>query len=606
MRNRYLVFGLAALSLGAAAFFAVQSAVLAQEPLSPSPEKLSQIQYPVAELGNCGNQDECSQYCDTEKNQSACLDYAAAHELMPQGEIEKARKVVGKTGPGGCTGRKCETFCNDIKNIDACVTFAEENGLMSGDELAEAKLVKAAILEKGLKTPGGCGNKKACDAYCGSGEPGHMRECIAFAKEAGFMKPEEQADAEKMLAALERGVKPLPCKGKDECDAYCDVDEHFEECITFAEGAGFIDPKDAEMARKTGGKGPGGCKRDECKTYCDDPTHEEECFKFAEEHDLIPPEDKARMQEGMQKFREGLEQASPEVKECLRNTVGSEVLDQIAAGTKRPSRDLGDKMRSCFEQFMKPPQGMGGPKGGMPPEVEACLEAKGIDFENLEGPPPEDVIRECFQQFGPQGMPGEGQMMGPPGQGGFPGGPGGFSGPGGCTTPEECQSFCSSNPKACKGFGPSNEGGMMQGPPSEFGMPPGMSPEEFKNFQGMEPGQLSPEQMQQFKEQYNQQYHEQFQSQFPKGSYPGGPPEGGYPSYPGGQFGPPPEGGQYQGGFPEKQYPPQGGQFPEGGSFSSPPEGSGSGPPPQSLKSVNPPSLLGFFAQIFLGIDVAE
>ena len=62
-------------------------------------------------------------------------------------------------------------------------------------------------------------------------------------------------------------------------------------------------------------------------------------------------------------------------------------------------------------------------------------------------------MQECFQIMGNQqqpGQPGEGGMIPPAGQ----------TGPGGCKTPEECKSYCESNPQDCQNF--------QQGPGPNF------------------------------------------------------------------------------------------------------------------------------------------
>jgi len=87
------------------------------------------------------------------------------------------------------------------------------------------------------------------------------------------------------------GRSPGGCRGERECFEYCEDESHFEECIAFAEEAGFISAEDAEIARRTGGKGPGGCVRDECEDYCEDPANQDECLAFALEHGFLTEEE---------------------------------------------------------------------------------------------------------------------------------------------------------------------------------------------------------------------------------------------------------------------------------------------------------------------------
>lgn len=405
------------------------------------------IKYPIAELGNCANKAACGTYCDKPKNAESCLNFAEKNNLMSKEEIKVAKNFIaaGGKGPGGCASKdSCEAYCNDISRIDECVSFAEKNNLMPPEELAEAKKIQAAI-SRGVKPPP-CGNKKQCDSYCE--DPAHMEECVSFAAEAGFMqgkeledaqkmlaavrrgvKPpsckgkeacdeycsapanlevcmnfaveagfmneREKADAQKMLAAVKKGAKPPKCKGKEDCDAYCGQEEHFEECLSFAEVAGFMSAEDAVMARKTGGKGPGGCKgKEECEAFCKD--NQEACFNFAKENGMIPEEELKKMAAGKEEMQKALLQAPPEVLECLRSEMGADFIEKLKNGTAMPSKEIGDRMGDCFEKV--------GPR---------------------------------------EGAPGQGGMM-PPGQ----------SGPGGCTTPEECKAYCESHQDECQKFQP--------------------------------------------------------------------------------------------------------------------------------------------------------
>ena len=467
MKQNKIIFIFFLAGVGALSFFAVKALA-----------DISNVQYPVSQLGNCKSETDCRSYCDKPGNTAACLDFAEQNDLMSKEEIEMAKKFVaaGNKGPGGCTGKdSCETYCNNISNIEECISFAEENDLIPPDELQEAKKVRDAI-RRGVKPPA-CGSKKSCDSYCE--DPSHMEECITFASEAGLMDDQEKGDAQKMLQALKRGVKPPPCRGKqacdeycqqpdnmevcmnfaleagfmpeaerenvqkmlsaikkgikppncrgkDECDSYCQSDEHFEECTEFAAAAGFMSEKDAEMARKTKGKGPGGCKgKEECESFCNNKDNQETCFKFAEENGMIPEEDLKNMKEGMGKMREGFNNAPEAVKDCLKSALGEKTLNQIQSGELMPGPQVGDQMKNCFDKMPRP------------------------SGEMREG----GGERE-FRQ-----------------------------GPGGCSTPEECQSYCSQNPEACQNSQePGNEQRQM-GPPGEFERQPPPSGLDQNQFQ---------------------------------------------------------------------------------------------------------------------------
>ncbi|MEK7572683.1 MAG: hypothetical protein AAB493_02420 [Patescibacteria group bacterium] len=316
------------------------------------------IQYPISELGNCQNKNTCKSYCDKSANMASCIAFAEKNNLMTEKEINSAKKFINaeEKGPGGCaTKDSCETYCDDISHINECVAYAEKTGILSSQELEEAKQVQSAIA-KGVKPPP-CKNKKECDVYCDDpnnmkvcvafgeaagflkgkeledvkkmmtaiekgatplpckgkeacdtycSQPDNMEACINFAQAAGFMTPKEAEESQKVLSAIKKGVKPPACKGKKECDKYCTEDSHVEECIAFSVAAGFMSEKDAEMARKTGGKGPGGCKgKDECDAFCKNPENQETCFNFGKENGLISPEQIKEMEGENNKFQPG-------------------------------------------------------------------------------------------------------------------------------------------------------------------------------------------------------------------------------------------------------------------------------------------------------------
>lgn len=316
------------------------------------------ISFPVAELGNCQNQAECRAYCDQPDNFSACFAFARKHNLL-EGPLakeseEKLDKFAGALkdgGPGGCkTHQGCEAFCNNTDNISACIDWAERNGVFSGRELEEAKRVKQA-LDRGAKLPGNCRNKNECERYCGSGD--NIDECLAFAEESRFLPQEELEKARKFAEYMKRGETPGGCRSEEQCERYCFEEDHLEECVAFAEKAGFASKEEVEMFKKTGGRGPGGCRGRACETYCNDPAHQEECFNWAKEHGVLREEDLQRARDGAQQFRQHIQQMPPEVTQCLKETVGEEVLNKLESGEFIPPRDLGEKMRTCFEKFAR-------------------------------------------------------------------------------------------------------------------------------------------------------------------------------------------------------------------------------------------------------------
>lgn len=444
---------------------------------------ISDIQYPVPQLGNCQSETECRSYCDKPDNIEACLIFAEQNHLMPKEEIEMAKKfaTTGNKGPGGCTGKdSCETYCNDISHIDECISFAEQNNLMPPDELHEAQKVRDAI-KRGVKPPA-CGSKNSCDSYCQ--DQSHMEECITFASEAGLMDGKEKEDAQKMLQAIKRGVKPPPCqgkqaceeycqqpdnmeacmnfaieagfmndqekensqkmlsaikkgvrppncRGKEECDNYCQSDEHMEECTNFAEAAGFMDPKEAEMARKTKGKGPGGCKgKEECESFCNKEDNREMCFKFAEDNNMIPKEELEKMKEGMNRMREQegqkrQEEMSPseEGRKFRGGPGGCSTPEECQnfKGSENEQRPMGSPNQNQFPPPREQREGEKRPEFQRPPqEFNQQPNRSGMPIQPREGenfPPRPEFQEQQFQgeqsrqEFERELPPSDGQLQ---------------------------------------------------------------------------------------------------------------------------------------------------------------------------------------------------
>lgn len=553
-----------------------------------SAQSIFDIEFPIAELGNCASKKECKIYCDQEENFSACRAFASKHGLRDDsGGNDKFDAITEDGGPGNCAAgsanpvESCRRYCDNTSNMRQCVSYARAHNLMAGEELEEAEKVLAA-LDKGGKLPTGCTDRVTCEQICEN--PTNIsvaRECFAFAEAAGFLPPGvNREQAEKVFKAIEEGRAPFRSpKDFEQCDNPPN-DEILEKCISFAVENGFISGEEAEMVKKTGGKGPGGCRgREQCESYCQ--THEEECFAFAEQYDLMSPEEKGRVQEGINKFKEGINNAPPEVRACLESTIGAEVLAKILAGEKPPTRELGEKMRTCFESaFGREGEHRGGGEfgGQFPPEIKACLEGK-IGAEGVKrliesGPSPEteSVMRGCFEanrgQFGPPGMEFK------PQEGNYP-------------DQREMQE---------KIFREQFEGQQQhyEGQFQQF--PPGMSEEEMRRMMEKRAQQMQIEQSQQYFNQYNQygapgmmppegerppegtQYYPT--GNYPTGSYP--PPEGSYP--------PPPSNSTYQnssGSYP----PPEGYMPPPEGTTYTAPESYTPPPPPEEMPTSFLPTI---------------
>lgn len=249
---------------------------------------LENIVYPVAQLGNCASQEECFAYCNEPANYDVCIAFADENDLLAEEEIQEYQQMqdaLEQGGPGGCSSEdECEAYCSDVAHMQECISFAQEQGLMSSEELEEAQQVLAA-LEAGYSLPGGCSSEETCEAYCS--DVVHMQECLTFAQAAGFMTQEEAQEAAQMIELMQSGSTPGGCTSEDECRSYCEDESHMDECLNFAVEAGVLTQEEVEQIKAMGMEpmesfvGPGGCDSEEsCKTYCSDKLNREECESF--------------------------------------------------------------------------------------------------------------------------------------------------------------------------------------------------------------------------------------------------------------------------------------------------------------------------------------
>jgi len=396
--------------------------------------------YPIVELNNCADKTECQSFCNQAENMTACISYAEKNKMLSTEEIKLSKKIAEKVKegkmPGGCKDKNaCETFCQgNITNLDECLSFAEEVGI-SGANIEEGKKV-AKALKEGANLPGGCKSKTECETYCA--DPKNIDTCLDFGEASGIINPEEIAEARKITQFIKNGETPGGCKRKAECDTYCKIESNWDECLAFAEKAGFLSGSELEMVKKTGGKGPGGCKGEaECQTYCADPAHLDECVEFGVKTGMISEDEQKKIKEGVKMLQDGLEQIPAEArssaKSCLNNVFDGK-LDEVLNGTVVIKKEQGEKIGPCMEgavneyiksQMPQIPQGGGAsenipsmPSGIQGPPDNIPTAPSGVQGppENIptapsgiQGPPanipsgaPCSSPEECMKMFGPQ------------------------------------------------------------------------------------------------------------------------------------------------------------------------------------------------------------
>ena len=389
---------------------------------------LSNVNFPIQKLGNCANKQECKAYCDIDANMRICLDFAEKQGLFSEKKIEKDRKIVEimetTIGPGGCANKiECDIFCRNPENMEECIIFGKKHGLIPLEELKEAEQVLKAI-KKGLK-PLPCGGKQECDIYCS--QPEHLEECIAFGEAAGFIEPEEA----EMIRKTD-GKGPGGCQGKQECDIYCQNPDNMQKCMEFGLEYGLMSPQEEKETRmmleaiKKGFKPPPCHSKEECDIYCSDPEHMEECVAFGEAAGFINHDDAERAK----KMHEMEIHMGPGPGECkgdeeckiyCDNPEHMEECVEFALKAGLISEEEAKRIKKMDEMDMGP-----GPGG--------CQTREQCDIY-CQNP---DNMRECMEFGKKMGIVDthefervermSNEML--------------HNGPGGCQTPQECKTFC--------------------------------------------------------------------------------------------------------------------------------------------------------------------
>lgn len=418
------------------------------------------ISYPIADLGDCGSQQECKAYCDDSANQEQCQlwaennGFAPKREASASGPRDRAREQLDEealaNAPGGCVSpRECDAYCRIEENLNECLDYSVKYGYTTKEE---ADKIRAQAARGG---PGGCKSETECDSYCRN--PQNARECMAFVVEEGKITQEEadfmveqmskpggpggkptgkgpaepKIKEEKVLEALKTETGPGGCKDMKECAAYCMGGEHMDECMNFAAKHGIMAPEEMEKAKKLSQLGgPGGCKNaEECDTFCSKPGNGEICFQFAKDNGLMSAEEIQMMDKQMSVIKKLDWQAGPggcrskeecsaycsdpvKIEECINfagqtGMMNPEAVKNMMGQTQEAKDKMQDLERYRSERAMDE---AGGPNGAQP----GGQSGPGSFFGNFFGgnKPP---AGQPGQQMPSQGfVPPNGTRQGPP------------------------------------------------------------------------------------------------------------------------------------------------------------------------------------------------
>lgn len=401
------------------------------------------ISYPISELGNCGSQEECKNFCDNPENHIACIEWGEKQGAFSSVEAKRMKDLEQMenrpddpvAGPGGCRSPKeCDIYCRILENLNECLDYGVAHGYTSAEE---AQKIKEQAQKGG---PGGCKSREQCDSYCKN--PDNIEECMKFVVDEGKITREEadlmieiikkgsemgkpkgpKIDEQKALEILETEDGPGGCKSNEECRAYCENSDHMQECMNFAVSHGFMSSEEAEKAQKMMAMGgPGGCRNEqECDAFCGKEENRDTCFNFAKESGMMSQEEITMMEKQMSIIQKLDDKAGPggcrsaqecgaycsdpsKIQECMDFAAETGMMSRERVETMMQQMQKTEMMREFF---------MGGTMMGPPPGMEGMVYP-----EPVEGMPPPGMENM---------MPPEGSMM--PGPSGYMGPPPGYEG----------------------------------------------------------------------------------------------------------------------------------------------------------------------------------
>ena len=397
-----------------------------------SPEELSRAKKVLPLIasgdspGKCQTKDQCEAYCAADGHALECANFAEKAGFMNKEEADIVRKTGGK-GPGGCKSKDaCESYCNDKTHQQECFDFAQKYDLIPADKLKEMK-DGMGRLRSGL-------DQMPPDAI--SCLKDNLGQDIVTKIQDGTFTPGPQTGEtikgcfEKVMpqirSQIEMGLKNAPPAVRN--------------CLDNGLGSGGLE-------KIMGGDAPTPEMGDVMR----------KCFE-------------SMNTEGLKEMRDGLKKMPPEIRSCFDEKMGKEMVSRIENGEavkldqnamqalQECTKNIGASTQSKMEEGLKQ----------APPEIRDCIKSKLGDVSakmqsgELKGEGDiQRLIQECTKGFTPPGAggvpggmpPGMGRipnMVPPGGTGGIPSmpppgmGDGSFPAQGGAPTaptPEMCAQF---------------------------------------------------------------------------------------------------------------------------------------------------------------------
>ncbi len=321
--------------------------------------------------GKCTNKDECENYCKDNAHLTECVNFAEKAGFMTSEEATLVRKIGGK-GPGGCDSKAaCDAYCNKPENQNACFAFAEEHDLIPADKLQQIKDGMGRLRSGIGQMP-----KEAIDCL-----KSQLGDDIVSKIENGTFTPGPQTgDTIKncMAAAMPQIKEKVSSALKMATPEVTKCLEQGlgQDGLQKLESGGDMTPEMGDTMKK--------------------------CFE-------------SMKQDGLNRLREALKSMPASAKQCFADKLGADTIAKVEQGDS--SVELGPDtqgiIQSCVESMKSGMmQQMQTGLEQAPPEIRDCIKSKLGDIESkvqsgaVKGQADiQTFIQECMKNFKPQGIP---------------------------------------------------------------------------------------------------------------------------------------------------------------------------------------------------------
>lgn len=254
--------------------YIISKDVLGEEAISPEEEaKRLGITFPVPELGNCNSPSECFVYCNQPQNQAACFAWAKKKGLVKQPNVEENIMAAAIKELGCKSELECMVFCQQPDNMNKCQEFAGRHSLVKEEHRDDKHQGPSPAIMAKARAELGCDNEESCMKFCNKGD--NMSKCMEFAKRHGMMEEEEyekhKGYMEKKGQMMEDAKKELGCVSREACASFCSNPQNMDKCMGLARkyGMGGANPSGRYIQYDQTGKNILPCSSPvECQELC--------------------------------------------------------------------------------------------------------------------------------------------------------------------------------------------------------------------------------------------------------------------------------------------------------------------------------------------------